>query len=460
MFHRKEAKIKLLITIAFIVTVIALCAANASVFAVGKFDFNTLSDCDKIYCDTSDSGAFGFGFNKNTLYTQSFVPAVRSYSFKVDGGFVGAPFLDDTTVCAVYMSNDFNYHIVRMNCLSGEVSFPDSNIIDDFNCNDLSICGNRIYIIKYDEVYCYVSAYSFEGRHIRDYRFDGKNVNEITTNNGCTYVFLYDGSVYRLTESRADYCGWVRDSSDFYNCGVNYLSDSKKYIYSLKENTEYTFMYGKSFPFAVDESSVYYSNGTTLYSRSLEGSCIKSCSLGVIPDKLLSACGKTVAISDSYKTFSVISDSDFKDIDFENNNGKDETKPAQNNSSNNHSDKSEDYIFTDEGILCNVSEGTTAARLKKDCPQITQITDKNGNEISGKLKTGMIVITDDGSFCVAVRGDITGTGSVNSNDVKMLMNTFIEKNQISGAYEKAADYNLDGSVDNKDLVLIAQEKQN
>ena len=36
-----------------------------------------------------------------------------------------------------------------------------------------------------------------------DYRFSEKNVNAITTNNGSAYVFLYDGSVYRLDENKA-----------------------------------------------------------------------------------------------------------------------------------------------------------------------------------------------------------------------------------------------------------------
>ena len=37
-----------------------------------------------------------------------------------------------------------------------------------------------------------------------------------------------------------------------------------------------------------------------------------------------------------------------------------------------------------------------------------------------------------------------------------LLKTLTGEKEIFGAYKKAADYNLDGSVDNKDLVLIAQ----
>ena len=100
--------------------------------------------------------------------------------------------------------------------------------------------------------------------------------------------------------------------------------------------------------------------------------------------------------------------------------------------------------------------GTTAAQLKKNCPPIISVTDKNGNNLSGKLRTGAVVATKETSYTVVVLGDVTGTGTVSSNDYKLLMKTLTGEKEIFGAYKKAADYNLDGSVDNKDLVLIAQ----
>ena len=214
--------------------------ANMSAIAVEKYNFNTFSNCEEVYFDADDNGAFAFAYNGKTVYTQSFVPTIKSYSFTVDGGFVGVPFIDKDTVCAVYMTNDFKYRIVRINCFDGRVSYVNSDVLDDFNYTDISICNNRLYVMKTDEVYCYVSAYDFNGKHLSDYRFSEKNVNAITTNNGSAYVFLYDGSVYRLDENKAEYCTRVRDCSDFYNSGAGFLSDSRGYIYSLNENKEYT----------------------------------------------------------------------------------------------------------------------------------------------------------------------------------------------------------------------------
>lgn len=88
------------------------------------------------------------------------------------------------------MTNDFKYRIVRINCFDGRVSYVNSDVLDDFNYTDISICNNRLYVMKTDEVYCYVSAYDFNGKHLSDYRFSEKNVNAITTNNGSAYVFF------------------------------------------------------------------------------------------------------------------------------------------------------------------------------------------------------------------------------------------------------------------------------
>lgn len=130
-----------------------------SAIAVEKYNFNTFSNCEEVYFDADDNGAFAFAYNGKTVYTQSFVPTIKSYSFTVDGGFVGVPFIDKDTVCAVYMTNDFKYRIVRINCFDGRVSYVNSDVLDDFNYTDISICNNRLYVMKTDEVYCYVSAY-------------------------------------------------------------------------------------------------------------------------------------------------------------------------------------------------------------------------------------------------------------------------------------------------------------
>ena len=62
------------------------------------------------------------------------------------------------------------------------------------------------------------------------------------------------------------------------------------------------------------------------------------------------------------------------------------------------------------------------------------------------------------TYTIAVCGDVTGEGNVNSKDVTLLQKHLCGNAKLSGAFLKAADFNLDGKVDNRDLVLISRQK--
>ena len=53
---------------------------------------------------------------------------------------------------------------------------------------------------------------------------------------------------------------------------------------------------------------------------------------------------------------------------------------------------------------------------------------------------------------------MTGEGNVNSKDVTLLQKYLCDNAELDGAYLKAADFNLDGEADNRDLVLIQDKK--
>lgn len=77
---------------------------------------------------------------------------------------------------------------------------------------------------------------------------------------------------------------------------------------------------------------------------------------------------------------------------------------------------------------------------------------------SGKLKTGFTAVIDSKTYVIAVCGDVTGEGNVNSKDVTLLQKYLCDNAELGGAYLKAADFNLDGEADNRDLVLISRQK--
>ena len=82
----------------------------------------------------------------------------------------------------------------------------------------------------------------------------------------------------------------------------------------------------------------------------------------------------------------------------------------------------------------------------------------NGENVtSGLIKTGYRTFIAGESYSISVKGDITGEGNVKSNDISELMSMLTGKTQISGVNYKSADYDLNGTVNNIDLVLIAQK---
>ena len=107
-----------------------------------------------------------------------------------------------------------------------------------------------------------------------------------------------------------------------------------------------------------------------------------------------------------------------------------------------------------EGSDIFLSAGTTVEQLKNMYPEIKTVYNKNGNAVTGRtVCTGYS--TD--SLSVIVLGDVDGSGTLSSRDVKELMRLQIGDSQLSGVFLKAADFNRDGQVDNRDILLIAKK---
>ena len=81
---------------------------------------------------------------------------------------------------------------------------------------------------------------------------------------------------------------------------------------------------------------------------------------------------------------------------------------------------------------------------------------ENGSEASGNIKTGMFVTIDSADYPIALKGDVNGTGTVNSSDMSALQQHLIGKSLLSGANKTSADLNRDGVLDTYDLYLLSK----
>ena len=72
------------------------------------------------------------------------------------------------------------------------------------------------------------------------------------------------------------------------------------------------------------------------------------------------------------------------------------------------------------------------------------------------LDAGYKLNCGENTYTLVVMGDVTGEGNIKSNDITAIMNYFTEGQMFDTAQKLGADYNMDGTADNRDLVLIAR----
>lgn len=106
------------------------------------------------------------------------------------------------------------------------------------------------------------------------------------------------------------------------------------------------------------------------------------------------------------------------------------------------------YIFVPHGM---------SVKELKDAflPEIPTVTN-NGSSATGNVRTGMGFVLGDEVLTVIVPGDLNGTGTVNSNDIKEILRYLTFETDLDPLGLTAGDVNRDGFVDSTDLVQIVQ----
>ena len=84
------------------------------------------------------------------------------------------------------------------------------------------------------------------------------------------------------------------------------------------------------------------------------------------------------------------------------------------------------------------------------------IYNESGNKVSGNLKTGMYTEKDGTRYYIVIKGDVNGSGTVNTSDVSEIQKYIIGKSTLNKAYKEAADFNGDSKIDTLDLYFISK----
>ncbi|MGN1433944.1 MAG: dockerin type I repeat-containing protein [Ruminococcus sp.] len=396
------------------------------------------NECKNYYTENNSYGAFIYGFDSDTLYSSCVLPSLNIRYVTVNGRIRS---VSHNRNCSYALYNKVDaYYITELDSTNGNCvtySFGELSPIDN---SSFAFCGGKAYFIFTDSYNTYVRSYDSNGNALINYTFDA-NVKRVFTNDSKVYVLLFDGDIYRLDNSSSHYCINVNSGYDFYCAGSGYIYSESGILYSLTDNNvEYINSAMVNCVVKSENKLIYSDEWTIKYNEKYYKGKNKMQSLFFYRNNL----------SILYESFTLdnIKLSDFKEND------------SKVSFSNDSANQNEAVKISSDGFITGISSGTTVTNFKKLFSDEVTVYDKDGNEVtSGKIKTGYLSRISDVIYEISVSGDITGEGNVKSNDVSALMSYFVGKSDLSGVYLTSADFNNDGSIDNKDLVSIARRSE-
>ncbi len=116
-----------------------------------------------------------------------------------------------------------------------------------------------------------------------------------------------------------------------------------------------------------------------------------------------------------------------------------------------------EYRIEQDKYIVGVAPSTSVTSFKKNFSDSATVYNSDGNVMSsGNVRTGYTVSVNYHTYTIIILGDLTGEGNVKTNDVNVLMNYCVDSESLNELQVLAADYDCNGVVDNRDLVLIAR----
>lgn len=432
-----------LVTAVMLITLFGVCKSHA----YDEYNLSDLAACSSVKSDSNGKGGFVCAFSGNTVYSARLVPDFSAYNFTVSGHIRGVSQSGKYTSALVFEDVFTNkYSVYTLNTDNGNV-FQNTFFDENFRTDSFSVSEGCIYYIKTDSTYAYVACVNLSNDKKTKITFS-QNVNEVFNNNGKTYARLYDGSIFKLSQTSSTYVANTGEFRNISNAGINKVLNEDGFLVSLSDNSREYVSNAKAFNVSVSDDKVY---SVVNYHLNLKTS-VKTRSVS-IPDtaKAVVSYKNQCGVLLDNGTVQVFAPSDFEEKKTNIGNGNSDLPKTDNRSDN------ADYIFSDKTIY-GIYSGETVAEFKNKTSAEEVYKSDGTIAKSGKLKTGFTTFMDSQHWTIAVCGDVTGEGNVNSKDVTLLQKYLCGNETLSGAFLKAADFNLDGKVDNRDLVLISRQK--
>ncbi|MCH5300015.1 MAG: dockerin type I repeat-containing protein [Ruminococcus sp.] len=435
--------------------------ANNQLMLTGTYKntviYNNVSDSNKQYSFTTEKSIELYAISDKGIcasYLEHKEDNLYFYDFffqSFDGTYKNHINLSFQTKLNEYnfvIDNDFNIYIT---------SYPNKDGILKFSKNGKLLSrintGNNIEQLMFSnkKVYCVCGG--------KMYYVDNNSLKSISTSNKlvvpCTFTgnnVVYDtqGRLFELQNNT------LKLIADFNAENVHCIKTNNYYLYCYKnsirgnsiKNPDTTVYYN----FDINISCAYYFN-SNIYVGGYNGNQFY---IYKITDKELIS-NESPKNSNTSKP-----NSNSKPNNSSNPNNNSSNSTVTNNNDNNPLKYSSNiYKFKKVNIIYNVDSKTSVTKFKKNinCNGTITIYNKSGDvKTSGNIGTGMTVVFAKGNekakFKIAVNGDLTGEGNVNSLDLNKMFNFLLEQVSLSDVEAVAGDLNGDNKITNKDLVLL------
>ncbi|MBQ3075156.1 MAG: SH3 domain-containing protein [Clostridia bacterium] len=120
-------------------------------------------------------------------------------------------------------------------------------------------------------------------------------------------------------------------------------------------------------------------------------------------------------------------------------------------------------VYTIQGsVLTGITPGLTTQAFLSSLGvygnAYAAVTDENGGEVSGAMRTGQYLHYFDGTstvqYQIVIYGDVNGDSAIDAIDLLLIRKNLLGLVSLSDAFYKASDVNRDGTVDAIDLLLV------
>ena len=370
--------------------------------AEGVPEFWDLSRCRNVYAYSGKNCAYFYGFNGGTLVSARAIPDSVIRSCTVEGVIYSACHSED---CAygLFKNSGGKYAVLRMDMNSGRWTSRELNTDESIIHTSFAASGDEYFVLVNGVAYNRVLG--INGDKTISYTCD-MGASRLFVNADSAYMQSFSGDIYRIGGGTKTLCLSVSPSAKAENAGYGYIGADGALL-SLAGGQDH---YNK--PSSVVTEDGVYTDKSAL---------------------TLAAAGNRAAVLHKDYSSEIV-----------------DTSPR---SSEDRASSARLYA----GGVAVIASGTSVSNFLKEYPEASSVLDKDGNRVtSGSIRTNYRAKLSGGECLLAVRGDINPTGTVNGSDVKSLMNELTVGGSFSECVRSAADCNGDGSVDNRDLVILAR----